>query len=254
MDAPYGLLLIAFQGIYLLFSPGTSWRTVIGCGIFQVLLAASLAAYVLKHQVPELMSAMSWLPVPSRVQAIEAIAWNATFSTTVRSWVPKFTYILVGLASFGLYHLWRKGVPQDRSSLPAFLLCSWWILPPACFLAYSYIVHPVFFPRYVLHCSPAFFVLFSVGMVNLRPRLLRNGALALLTAALLFSSTDREKPFRTRWDLLAAEVASLGEPTVGSSGRRSTTLKFHSTSRICPFGSDPSMKLIKLRLWLNETY
>jgi 4-amino-4-deoxy-L-arabinose transferase-like glycosyltransferase len=143
--------------------------------------------------------AINWIPQPA-LWAPFALFNKATGS---------FAYpVMAALAVYGVVRGWRRW----HDAVVFALLWMW--APPFVLLAVSYAIRPAFVERYLVSCFVPFFILMAIGIVELRSRFARNGALALaVILALGHIVAWARKPHDVQW----REAARAAQAALASS-------------------------------------
>ena len=175
----FGLFLVAFQAVALL------------------LLAprAVLRAFLL--YTPVALAYLPWLPAMLNQTGMDFWLWPPTyidvlwflrdlFNYSIALLIVAFTLLLLG-ALRALYDMQGRRPNLDQL-LPGGLLVAWFVVPPALIFALSYAWMPLFFPRFLIICLPAVYLLLARSVFRLfGDRLLVGVVVAAALAALFLS-------------------------------------------------------------------
>lgn len=175
----FGVLLVTFQAVALL------------------LLAPRTVLRILLLYAPVALAYLPWVPAAlwhASGGAREPWLWSPTLSDALwflrdlfnYSTIPvltAFTLLVLG-ALRALYDL-RGHQLSLETLLPGGLLVAWFVVPPALIYAFSLVWTPLFFPRYLIICLPAVYLLLARSVFRLFGRPLV-GAAATAALAMLF--------------------------------------------------------------------
>lgn len=155
----YGLFLLPAHALML--RSATAWRR---WGISTVAVCAATAPLVLLA-IPQ-AGLISWLPLPST-------ATIRHLGTLVFGGHPVAVWTVLALAALGL-----------RERAIRVVALPWLAAPLALMVALSFVVQPIFYPRYALHCVAALALAAGAGLAALRPRLLAPALVVALAAVM----------------------------------------------------------------------
>lgn len=176
-------------------------------------------AVIMVHRTGVLQKYGFWLPEPDLDRTLEV-------PLAYWSWAAPLAVALIVAA------LWR------RLSRPHFLLGLWLALPIALPWLLSFVVQPIFWPRYTIAASTAGFLLVAAGLVRIAPRAyvvvaVTLGLVALERVPILqYRGAEGRHP---SWHLLAAELATLvrpGDEVIVWPRYEATTLDYHLHGRL----------------------
>jgi len=175
----FGLLLVAFQAAALL------------------LLASRAIPRILVLYAPVALAYLPWVPAVlwhASGGAREPWLWSPTLADA--SWFLRdlfnysampvlVAYALLALGALrALYDLRGRSFSFD-ALLPDGLLAVWFVAPPVLIYAFSLVSTPLFFPRYLIICLPAVYLLLARAVFLLFRRPLM-GEIAVAALAALF--------------------------------------------------------------------
>ncbi len=158
--------------------------------------------------------AINWIPSPA-LWAPFALFNKATGS---------FAYpVMAALAIYGIVRGWRRW----HDAVVFALLWMW--APPFVLLVVSYAIRPAFVERYLVSCFVPFFILMAIGIVELRSRFARTGALALAVIfALGHVVAWARKPHDVQW----REAARVAEAALASSASQTSAKPISSDAAV----------------------
>nr|WP_282594155.1 glycosyltransferase family 39 protein [Halorientalis brevis] len=205
---PFGFLVVVAQGLALVadrWRSGGGWRP----GEFSTLERTHLACWGLLTPV----LALGVLKARSAVDGFDFIApptpadvvWTVHeyFSTTATP-----AAMLVGVLVVVAVLLAFRTLDRDRV-----LLVAWMLVPVLALVAVSYLLTPLFWDRYTIAASPAWFLAVALGITSLERRHARYALAGLLIAAMVPAVGHYyTTPQKEEWDAVTAEIETHAEP------------------------------------------
>jgi mannosyltransferase len=204
------LLVVAAHGAAILcLPPGTiPWKGLARSAAWFVCLSLPMAVLVLMVKADPL----NWVPKTDASVVLVYLVLTAGNRGTL---LLVLDAIAVGLMTLVAGRAaWRHG--RTRENWGYLLVLFWFFLPFAIALSIS-VVRPMFVPRYLLFCLPAFLLAVSVGLTRIRPRSIAwtlGAAISLLSLdaippgyGLSFGSED--------WRTVSSYVFDQAEPGDG---------------------------------------
>lgn len=218
---PFGFLVVVAQGLALgvnRWRAGGGWHP----DALSTLERAHLACWALLTPV----LALGGLKARSAVEGFTFIAppspadvvWTVHeyFSTTATP-----AAMLVGGLVVVAVPLAFRTVDRDR-----LLVLSWMLVPVLALVAVSYLLTPLFWDRYTIAASPAWFLAVALGITSLERRHARYALAGLLVVAMVPAVVHyHTTPQKEEWDEAAVYVQTHAEPgdvvlVVDQSGRQ----------------------------------
>jgi mannosyltransferase len=154
----FGLFLVALQAAMLL------------------LLAPRAAPRVLLLYAPVALAYLLWLPAMLNQSGMEHWLWPPTYRDVLWFLRDLFNYsavltivafVLVALGGLrALYDMRGRKVDLEQL-LPGMLLIAWFVVPPVLIYVLSYAWRPLFFPRFLIICLPAVYLLLAHSVFRL---------------------------------------------------------------------------------------
>jgi mannosyltransferase len=172
----FGLFLVALQAAMLLLAPRAARR-------------------VLLLYAPVGLVYLPWLPAMLHQSGMEHWLWPPTYRDVLWFLRDLFNYSAVLtvvafalLALGGLRALYdmRGSEPSLERLLPGGLLVAWFVVPPVLIYALSYAWRPLFFPRFLIICLPAVYLLLARSVFRLFGGRPLAGAVATAALAVVF--------------------------------------------------------------------
>jgi mannosyltransferase len=172
------LVVVAHGAAILSLPPGTiPWKGLARSAVWFVCLSLPMAVLVLMVKADPL----NWVPKTDASMVLVYLVLTAGNRGVL---LLVLDAIAVGLVIFETGRaLWRDG--RTRENWAYILVLFWFFLPFAIALSIS-VVRPMFVPRYLLFCLPAFLLATSAGLTRIRPRSIAwtlGGAISLLSLA-----------------------------------------------------------------------
>ena len=205
---PFGFLVVVAQGVALgadHWQSGGRWRP----EEFSTLKRTHLACWGLLTPV----LALGVLKARSAVEGFDFIAppsptdvvWTVHeyFSTTA---TPAAT--LVGVLVVVAVLLAFRTLDRDRV-----LLLAWMLVPVLALVAVSYLLTPLFWDRYTIAASPAWFLAVALGITSLERKHARYALAGLLIVAMVPAVGHYyTTPQKEEWDEATVYIESYAEP------------------------------------------
>jgi len=210
----FGLLVLIAQAVSLLFYRSSKapwkWFSASAAIIIALSLLPILVALVLFPS--ETINAVTWIPRPGLkdIYRLFLLFFSGGSPTLLILYSGLFIVaIAAGVAAFR-----KSGLRLDAWRY-AFLALWLWV-PIAASYLFSIFVQPVFWPRYLIICLPALFLLVGTGLTKVRHRWLLATTLIVLIVAsghsLLPWYTETEKEnWRAATAFFASEAESGGQ-------------------------------------------
>jgi mannosyltransferase len=173
------LLVVVAHGAAILCLPARTipWKGLARSAAWFVCLSVPMAVLVLMVKADPL----NWVPKTDASVVLVYLVLTAGNRGTLLLALDAIAVALLILVAGR--SAWRHG--RTRENWGYLLVLFWFFLPFAIALSIS-IVRPMFVPRYLLFCLPAFLLAVSVGLARIRPRsvaLTLGGAISLLGLA-----------------------------------------------------------------------
>ena len=193
----YGALLLPAHAISLLSwrRDEIPWRRFAGSLLmFSVMILPIeiflFAIFVLKTGAPPTL----WFP-PLEPDSLLRLGFDLAGAYRLK--LLYLDVLAVGIAAFGAYRE-RRSSDYTNSAWGYTLLFSWLVAPVVIVVAVS-LVKPIFVPRFLIFCLPAFLLLVAVGISQLQPALL---AFGLFVAISVFSILGAFSYYRSDFDMI----------------------------------------------------
>lgn len=145
-------LPLGVHGLVVLCERGTDRRRMLGWGVLAALLALPMVANAARLGSDQI----AWIPVPG-VALIGRVFRGLAGGAEPAMWVVHGAAWLAGAAL-----MFRPDARGVR------LVIAWAVLPMVAAFVFSYLATPLFLPRYLLPCSPAWALLAGAGLARLR--------------------------------------------------------------------------------------
>ena len=193
----FGLFLVALQAMALL------------------LLAPRAALRVLLLYAPVALVYLPWIPTMLNQSGQGFWLWPPTYGDVLWFLREIFNYeaglslLAFALLLFGAVHaLYRmRGRNLNLEQLlPGGLLVAWFVVPPALLFALSYPSTPIFYPRYLIICLPAVYLLLARAVFRLFGRSLVGAALISALAVSFLGNMIVDSRYYVRAESLSASA------------------------------------------------
>jgi len=200
------LIVVAHGAAILCLPPGTiPWKGLARSAAWFVCLSLPMAVLDLMVKADPL----NWVPKTDASVVLVYLVLTAGNRGTL---LLVLDAIAIGLLIFVAGRAaWRHG--RTRENWGYLLVLFWFFLPFVIALSVS-VVRPMFVPRYLLFCMPAFLLAVSVGLTRIRPRSIAwtlGGAISLLGLAAIPPSSFGD------WRQVSSYVFEQAEPGDGIS-------------------------------------
>ncbi|WP_050761650.1 hypothetical protein [Beutenbergia cavernae] len=198
-------LLFLAHGLAVLWAGGAS-RRLLAWAASAAGVAVVLAPFVLL--VLGQRGQVSWLTRPEPVWVARRI---------VALWFggsPVVALVVVGLAVLAVVAAWRAG--GARTTALVRLTLPWLLVPGAVLVAVSWVLEPMFHPRYLVHCCAAMALLAGAGLAAIGRRTWRIVVAAVLGVACAVAIAVTSGPYArdlADWRSAADVVAERAEPS-----------------------------------------